>query len=306
LGRITERVARQFSSSRSNGFRGGWLAGREPDHDRAHPQQGHGDRDDRSGSHGGCRIGHGSSSAGVACLGYRPPPAPHLADSSGEAAAVRRRHAGASAAWVGGPHVRAFRGGARVPSAGCEFRRRGRVSGRAATGAVVEHRAAASGGGGERRGLWVDADTVICRFDRDIAEDVAGESFQALVLERFPTRVDPNTGVWFLRWGVAQRRVPGRRARRRSARSRMVGSGRCLPGPGLVRGRLPRSRCASLRSPSAFADATTWLSPAWNALGERGAQAPPIRHYAGLPYGGASLADGGVPQPPWRRRHGRN
>ncbi len=38
-----------------------------------------------------------------------------------------------------------------------------------------------------------------CRFDRDIASDLSVGSFQGLVLERFPSRVNPNTGVWHLR-----------------------------------------------------------------------------------------------------------
>ena len=40
---------------------------------------------------------------------------------------------------------------------------------------------------------------VIKRFDRDIAEDVPPDCFQALVLEQYPHRFNPNCGVWAMR-----------------------------------------------------------------------------------------------------------
>src|SRR5436190_15140192 len=40
--------------------------------------------------------------------------------------------------------------------------------------------------------VWIDADAVICRHDRDIADELAPGCFQGLVLERFPDRVNPN------------------------------------------------------------------------------------------------------------------
>jgi hypothetical protein len=47
--------------------------------------------------------------------------------------------------------------------------------------------------------LWMDADAMFLRYDRDIVDDMLPDRFQGLVLERFPTRVNPNTGVWLLR-----------------------------------------------------------------------------------------------------------
>lgn len=49
--------------------------------------------------------------------------------------------------------------------------------------------------------VWIDADAVILRADRDIAEDLPRDCFQGLVLETFPDRRNPNTGVWVLRGG---------------------------------------------------------------------------------------------------------
>lgn len=49
--------------------------------------------------------------------------------------------------------------------------------------------------------LWLDADTLIERFDRDIVNDVKSDDFQGLVLHNVPfeRRVNPNTGVWLLK-----------------------------------------------------------------------------------------------------------
>lgn len=47
--------------------------------------------------------------------------------------------------------------------------------------------------------VWMDADVMIHKFDRDIADDVPHDCFQAFVLELFPHRFNPNSGVWALR-----------------------------------------------------------------------------------------------------------
>jgi hypothetical protein len=47
--------------------------------------------------------------------------------------------------------------------------------------------------------VWFDADVLIKRFDRDIAKDVPSGCFQAFVLEQYPHRFNPNTGVWAMR-----------------------------------------------------------------------------------------------------------
>lgn len=47
--------------------------------------------------------------------------------------------------------------------------------------------------------VWIDADAVICRYDRDITADFVEDCFQGLVLEHCWDRFNPNTGVWVLR-----------------------------------------------------------------------------------------------------------
>jgi hypothetical protein len=53
--------------------------------------------------------------------------------------------------------------------------------------------------------LWMDADSMFTSFDRDVADDVPKDCFQALTLEQSPRRYrrgfNPNTGVWALRTG---------------------------------------------------------------------------------------------------------
>lgn len=47
--------------------------------------------------------------------------------------------------------------------------------------------------------VWMDADAMITNFERDILEDLPADCFQALALELFPHRFNPQTGVWILR-----------------------------------------------------------------------------------------------------------
>jgi len=47
--------------------------------------------------------------------------------------------------------------------------------------------------------LWVDADAMVCAFDRDVAADLPAHCFQGLVLECRSERVNPNSGLWLLR-----------------------------------------------------------------------------------------------------------
>jgi hypothetical protein len=47
--------------------------------------------------------------------------------------------------------------------------------------------------------LWLDADVVVADPSRDIADDVPGEAWQALVRHHTPDGEVPNCGVWYLR-----------------------------------------------------------------------------------------------------------
>lgn len=140
-------------------------------------------------------------------------------------------------------------------------------------------RRAVAGGGPV---LWVDADAMICRFDRDIAEDVGQGSFQGLVLERFPTRINPNTGVWFLRGDE-------RSAAFLDAVSDVGLVDHAWTDQAAVCGALGWSlgdyhgHGARPARPSAFRDGTAWLHRSWNALSELPEEQDRIRHDAGLP-----------------------
>jgi hypothetical protein len=47
--------------------------------------------------------------------------------------------------------------------------------------------------------LWLDADVVVADPSRDLADDVPGEAWQALVRHHTPDGEVPNCGVWYLR-----------------------------------------------------------------------------------------------------------
>ena len=47
--------------------------------------------------------------------------------------------------------------------------------------------------------FWLDADCMICDFSTDIADELADDDFQGLVMEQFQWRTNPNNGVWVLR-----------------------------------------------------------------------------------------------------------
>lgn len=51
--------------------------------------------------------------------------------------------------------------------------------------------------------LWLDADVVVCRYDKDILEDAGGQPFSVVVHETDDGGV-PNTGVWLCRQGTQE------------------------------------------------------------------------------------------------------
>jgi hypothetical protein len=129
--------------------------------------------------------------------------------------------------------------------------------------------------------VWLDADTVICRFDRDIADDVPDDCFQGLVLEHCGDRFNPNTGVWVMR---------------RDPRSLALLDQLGDAGPPHHSWSDQAAVCVALgwdlgdfhghgAKPvhgSAFLAGTAWLPPEWNPTGlaEHCVQ-PRIRHFAG-------------------------
>lgn len=129
--------------------------------------------------------------------------------------------------------------------------------------------------------LWIDADAVVVQFDRDIADELPPDCFQALALERFPNRLNPNTGVWLLRSERRSRdflscildvgQLPHSWADQATV-CRLLGFG--LGDHHGVGARHIRSTPA--------AQATAWLAPEWNAVSPSGSSVR-IRHFAGMP-----------------------
>ncbi|MCW2541107.1 MAG: hypothetical protein JWN95_2832 [Frankiales bacterium] len=113
--------------------------------------------------------------------------------------------------------------------------------------------------------LWLDADVLLMRDDEDIAEQVHPDSFQGLVLEQVPHehRVNPNTGVWFMRARpeaidfldavLAAGPQPGP----------WVDQGAVLAALGWNRGD-ERYRWARPGRGGRYVDGTSWLPPGWN------------------------------------------
>ena len=128
--------------------------------------------------------------------------------------------------------------------------------------------------------LWLDADTIVRRFDQDIADDLPSGSFQGLVRERFPTRVNPNTGVWLLRGATAASRFLEVVAGIGQLDHSWADQAAVCQALGWDVGD-HHGHGARPTGDSPYRNATAWLPDEWNAVRERpGAR---IRHFAGMP-----------------------
>jgi|GEM_PF-990901 hypothetical protein len=113
--------------------------------------------------------------------------------------------------------------------------------------------------------VWLDADTIVCRRDQDIADGIGPDSFQALSLDWVPklNRLNPNTGVWLLR------NIP-----ETSDFLDAVEEAGIQPGPWADQAAVMKSlgwkwddedyRNARPGSGSPFLDGTSWLGEGWN------------------------------------------
>lgn len=129
--------------------------------------------------------------------------------------------------------------------------------------------------------LWIDADAAVTRFEDDIADELAADAFQALVLEHFPDRVNPNTGVWLLRSTSQSRSFLDRVLQIGQLPHSWADQATVCRLLGWDVGDYHGAGAAPLR-PTRAREATSWLSPVWNSVGEATAE-PRIRHFAGLP-----------------------
>ncbi len=127
--------------------------------------------------------------------------------------------------------------------------------------------------------LWLDADTVVVSFDKDLADCVEDDAYQALAVTEWGRELRPNTGVWLLRSGERAARFLDAvwdseqfiddRWWENAAVVTLLGYSMwpCLPGP-----------------PTEWTQGTTVLPPEWNDIRRfRGAGTARIRHYAGRP-----------------------
>ena len=129
--------------------------------------------------------------------------------------------------------------------------------------------------------VWIDADAMFCRFDRDIAEDVPGDCFQALVLEHFPDRFNPNCGVWALRRDEDAFAFLDEVERIGPLAHSWSDQAAVCAALGWSLGNVHGSG-AKPAHPSVFLARTGWLPPEWNPLGLAARWPARVRHFAGM------------------------
>ena len=129
--------------------------------------------------------------------------------------------------------------------------------------------------------VWIDADAIICRFDRDIADYLPDRHFQALAIEVFPTRVNPNTGVWVLRRSDEAAAFLGAVLETGQPRHSWSDQAAVCLALGWHLGDY-HGHGARPGVGSAFGRGTAWLPPEWNDVGARRPR-PRIKHFAGMP-----------------------
>jgi mannosyltransferase OCH1-like enzyme len=138
--------------------------------------------------------------------------------------------------------------------------------------------------------LWVDADAMIVRFDRDILNDLSSDCFQGLVLEQFPRRFNPNTGVWIMRRSEAAFDfLADVEARSKNLRDSYWWGDQAAVCAALgweLDDNHPVDGGFELRArPVHFSrhlQGTAWLPPEWNPLGIAAGVLPRISHFAGM------------------------
>lgn len=130
--------------------------------------------------------------------------------------------------------------------------------------------------------FWLDADAVVCRDDRDVVEDLPPGRFQGLVLETFPDRTNPNTGVWVLRnVPAALRFLDAVLDVGQLEHSWADQAAVChLLGWDLGDRHGHGARRARV---SPFLAGTAWLPGEWNTVGGTAAVRPRVAHFPGLP-----------------------
>lgn len=130
--------------------------------------------------------------------------------------------------------------------------------------------------------VWMDADAMFCRFDRDLAEDLPPACFQAFAAEQAPGRANPSTAVWALRGGAEARafldqvETIGRLDHACSDQAAVCRALACSVGSLYDGSPNPLQTTAFMRR-------TGWLPHEWNPVGASARLPGRVRHFPGLP-----------------------
>ncbi|HEX4774535.1 MAG TPA: hypothetical protein VH234_03380 [Candidatus Saccharimonadales bacterium] len=134
--------------------------------------------------------------------------------------------------------------------------------------------------------VWMDADVMITKFDKDIADDFNQDCFQAFVLEQFPTRFNPNSGVWAMRQGGES--LAFLKAVRSIGQIDHIWTDQAAICIALGREVYKNPDISDpaghvkLVNPSEYLKRTSWLAPEWNPLGLAAKWPSRLQHFAGL------------------------
>ena len=137
--------------------------------------------------------------------------------------------------------------------------------------------------------VWFDADILITRFDRDIADDLATDCFQGFVWEQSPLPyrrgVNINGGVWPIRQDPDSTRFIGELEKiGMDATGIWADQEAMCKVLGVVMGNsIDGNFMSRPMHPSLFYDRTDWLPAVWNPTGlAKGMAGGRVIHYAGL------------------------
>jgi hypothetical protein len=125
--------------------------------------------------------------------------------------------------------------------------------------------------------LWLDADIVIVRSDRDIADELPGDRFMAMVEHTVGGKVNPNTGVMAIRSGDEARRffdAVWQKTEYLNHRWWEQAAVMDLLGYDPETGERVRE--------SEWHDRVHWLGKEWNSIRDDPAPQPRIRHWPGF------------------------
>jgi hypothetical protein len=124
--------------------------------------------------------------------------------------------------------------------------------------------------------VWLDADTIVVRGDRDIADDLPGDRFLGLVEHTVAGRANPNTGVMAIRAGDEAQRFFGdvwdateflnHRWWEQAAVMQLLGYD-------------PETGATTATTP--WREGVQWLDKSWNSIRDDPAANPRIRHWPG-------------------------